>query len=62
MKIQLITNVPVHPIHKMTKGRVLDVVREGSRGAVWVQGEGEEVMLHSHEYEYVSDDDETTED
>jgi hypothetical protein len=61
MKIRLTRDLPVDPIHKMTSGRVLEVL-EGPgqlpRGSVryWVQGDIERVGVMSHEAEWVPDD------
>lgn len=62
-KIKLLVDVPVEDKHNMVAGRVLDVLRFdlpeykklNSAGA-WVQGDGEEVKILSHEYETVLKD------
>ena len=58
MKLKLLVNLPVDPIHGMTEGRVLDVKREGSGRARWfVMGDqGEEVGVLSHEATLVPED------
>ena len=56
MEIRLTQNVPVDPIHGMTAGRVLEVLRSASSTTVWVLGDdGTEVRLHRREYEILED-------
>jgi hypothetical protein len=56
MKIQLIADLPVAKEHRMTEGRILEVIRKDNprytkRGAPvwWVRGEGKEVGVLGRE-------------
>jgi hypothetical protein len=59
MKIKLIKDVPVEEKHGMTKGRVLDVIKDYPwpwSEYVYVMGDiGIRVRLFAHEYEKVED-------
>ena len=65
MKIRLLMNLPIDEKHKMTEGRVMEVLEgpgQQPRGSVryWVQGDGERVGILGHEAEWVPDDTEVT--
>ena len=57
MKVELLNDIPVERKHKMTKGRILEVVEapEDDHDDVWVQGEGEKVRLLTGEYKQVKE-------
>lgn len=56
MKIKILIDVPVHPNHGITKGRVFETLPKDGRGQ-WVMGDaGEKVKVHPHEYEQIHAD------
>lgn len=55
MKIRLLMTIPVSKDHGLVEGKILEAVTRAD-GSTWVKSEsGEEVKLHSHEFEVVED-------
>lgn len=61
MKIRLTAYIPVDPVHGLTKGKVLDVLRTSDKGGVFVRSDaGGEVRVLNHEYEAAPEESDVT--